>query len=73
MLQHHEGGSSIKGKPNMCQYGCPRLSVFSEPAKYRVVKIVRSSSEMILRTMKHTVIYPSSDLSLEVIALCPVI
>jgi hypothetical protein len=47
--------------------------VFSTPAKYRVVKITCSSSEVVLRTMKHVVIYPSSDPSLEVIVLRPVI
>jgi hypothetical protein len=41
------------------------MSVFSAPAKYGVVKIARSSSEAVLRTMKHTVIYPSSGPSLE--------
>jgi hypothetical protein len=41
--------------------------------KNRVVKIARSNSEMVLRTIKHTMIYPSSGLSLEVIALRPVV
>jgi hypothetical protein len=35
--------------------------MFSAPTKYRVVKITRSSSEMVLRTMKHTVVYSGSD------------
>jgi hypothetical protein len=35
-----------------------QLSVFSTPTNYRVVKIVRSSSEVVLQTMKHTMIYP---------------
>jgi hypothetical protein len=39
--------------------------------KNRVVKIVRSSSEVVLRTIKHTVIYLGSGPSLEVIALHP--
>jgi hypothetical protein len=34
------------------------LSVFSAPTNYRVVKIARSSSEVVLRTMKHTMTYP---------------
>jgi hypothetical protein len=37
--------------------------------KNRVVKIMCSNSEMVLRTTKHTTIYPDSGLSLEVIAL----
>jgi hypothetical protein len=50
-----------------------QLLVFLAPARYRVVKITRSSSEMVLRTMKHIVIYPGLGTSLEVIALCPVV
>jgi hypothetical protein len=38
-----------------------QLSMFSALVKYMVVKITHSSSEVILRTMKHTVIYPGSD------------
>jgi hypothetical protein len=49
------------------------LMVFSALTKYRVVKITRSSFEVVLRTMKHTMIYPSSGPSLEVIALCLVV
>jgi hypothetical protein len=49
------------------------LSVFSAQAKYRVDKIVRSSSEVVLRTTKHTMIYHGLGPSLEVIALHPVI
>jgi hypothetical protein len=41
--------------------------------KNRVVKIACSSSEVILRTIKHTMIYPSSSPSSEVIALHPVV
>jgi hypothetical protein len=33
--------------------------------KNRVVKITYSSSEMVLQTIKHTMIYPSSGPSLE--------
>jgi hypothetical protein len=47
--------------------------MFFAPIKYRVVKITHSSSEVILRTTKHTVIYPDSGLSLEVIAVRPVV
>jgi hypothetical protein len=41
--------------------------------KNRVVKIARSSSEMVLRSTEHTMIYPGSGLFLEVIALRPAI
>jgi hypothetical protein len=40
--------------------------------KNRVAKIVCSSFEMVLQTTKHTMIYPGSGLSMEVIALRPV-
>jgi hypothetical protein len=50
-----------------------QLSVLSASANYRVVKIVRSSSEVALRTMKHTMIYPCSDSSSEAIALHPMV
>jgi hypothetical protein len=50
-----------------------QLLVFSTPAKYRVVKIARSSSEVVVQTTKHTMIYSSSGSSLKVIALRPVI
>jgi hypothetical protein len=49
------------------------LSVFSTPTNYGVVKIARSSSEVVMRTMKHTMIYPGSGPSSEVIALRPVV
>jgi hypothetical protein len=49
------------------------LSVFSAPTNYGVVKITCSSSEVVLRIMKHTMIYPDSGPSLEVIALHPVV
>jgi hypothetical protein len=45
------------------------VSVFCT-GKIQVVKIARFYSEVVLRTTKHTMIYPSSGLSLEVIALC---
>jgi hypothetical protein len=41
--------------------------------KNRVVNITRSNSEMVLRTTKHTMIYPASAPSLEVIAICPIV
>jgi hypothetical protein len=40
-------------------------------SKNRVVEIAHSSFEMVLRTTKHTVIYPSLCSSSEVIAICP--
>jgi hypothetical protein len=49
------------------------MSVFFALARYRVVKIAHSSSEVVLRTTKHTVTYPGSGPSSEVIALCLVI
>jgi hypothetical protein len=48
------------------------VSVFCAD-KNRVVKIARSSSEMVLQTTKHTMIYPGSGPSLEVIALRPMV
>jgi hypothetical protein len=50
-----------------------QLLVFSTMANYGVVKIIHSNSEVVMRIMKYTMIYPDSDLSLEVIALCPII
>jgi hypothetical protein len=50
-----------------------QLSVFFVPARYRVARIVHSSSKVVLQTIKHTVIYPSLGPSLEVIALYPVV
>jgi hypothetical protein len=38
-----------------------------------VVKITRSSFEVVLQIMKHTVIYPGSGPSSEVIARCQVV
>jgi hypothetical protein len=46
-----------------------QLSVFFAPTRYRVVKIARSCSEVVLRTTKNTMVYSSSGPSLEVIAL----
>jgi hypothetical protein len=50
-----------------------QLLVFFAPTRYRVVKIVCSSSDVILQIMKHTMIYPGSAPSSEVIALRPVV
>jgi hypothetical protein len=50
------------------QGGTNIVSVFYT-GKNRVVKITCSSFEMVLRTIKHTMIYPGSGPSLEVIAL----
>jgi hypothetical protein len=50
-----------------------QLSVFFCTGKNRVVKITHSSFEMVLRTTKHTMIYPISGPSLKVIALRSVV
>jgi hypothetical protein len=47
------------------------MSVFFAPARYKVVKIARSNFDVVLRTIKHMMIYPSLGPSLEVIVLCP--
>jgi hypothetical protein len=44
--------------------------VFFALARYRVVKIAHSYSKVVLRTTKHTIVYPGSGPTLEVIALC---
>jgi hypothetical protein len=49
------------------------LSVFFAPERYMMVKITCSYSEVILQTIKHTMVYCGSGSSLEVIALRPVI
>jgi hypothetical protein len=55
--------------PLLC---APTVSV-SCTDKNRVVKIARFSSEMVLRTTKHTMINPGSGSSTEVIALRPAV
>jgi hypothetical protein len=52
--------------------GVPTVSVFCT-SKNKVVKITHSSSEVVLRTTKDTMIYPSLVPSLEVIALSVVV
>jgi hypothetical protein len=49
------------------------LSVLFAPAIYRVVKITCSCSEVVLQTKKHSMVYPGSGPSLEVIALRPAV
>jgi hypothetical protein len=51
--------------------GVSTVGVFFAPARYRVVKMMCSSSEMVLQTTKHTMIYPGSGPSLKVIVLRP--
>jgi hypothetical protein len=51
----------------------PEMSVFFAPTRYIVVKIVHSNFEVVLQTMKHMVIYHGLGVSLEVIALHPVV
>jgi hypothetical protein len=50
-----------------------QLSMFLARARHGVVKIARYSPEVVLRTTKHTVIYPGSGPFLEVIALRPAV
>jgi hypothetical protein len=54
-------------------YQTRQLSVFSTPANYGVVKITRSSSEMVLLTIEHIMINPGSGPFLEVIVIRPVV
>jgi hypothetical protein len=53
--------------------GLMPVGVFCTGERYRVVKITHSSFEVVLLTTKHTMIYPDSDPSLEVIALHTVV
>jgi hypothetical protein len=46
-----------------------QLSVFFTPVKYEVVKIAHSSFKVVLRTIKHIMIYPYPGPSSEAIAL----
>jgi hypothetical protein len=46
------------------------LSVFFALARYRVLKITHFCSEVVLWTIKHTMVYPGAAPSLEVIDLC---
>jgi hypothetical protein len=50
-----------------------QLSVFFVPVRYIVVKIACSCFEMVLRTIKNTIVYHGSGLCYEVIALRPTI
>jgi hypothetical protein len=49
------------------------LLVFLALARYKVVKIARSSSEVVLLTTKHMEICPGLDPTLEVVAICPAV
>jgi hypothetical protein len=75
MMSADDGTIGTSGEKAHCKsrFLACQLSFFSAPTKYRLVKIVCSSSEMVLHTIKHTMIYPGSDFSLEVIVLCPVV
>jgi hypothetical protein len=53
------------------RYMAPTLVGVFCTSKNKMVKITRSNSEVVLRTIKHIMIYPGSGPSLEVIALCP--
>jgi hypothetical protein len=50
-------------------YLARQMSMLFAPARYRVVKIVHSYSEVVLRTTKHTMVYPALGPSLKVIDL----
>jgi hypothetical protein len=50
--------------------GVPTIGVFCIN-KNKVAKITRSSSEVVLRTIEHMVIYPASVPSMEVIVIHP--
>jgi hypothetical protein len=52
--------------------GAQTISVFCT-GKNKEVKITPSSSEMVLQTTKHTMIYPGPGPSLEVIAIRPAV
>jgi hypothetical protein len=78
------GKGTIKGQkrkktPTLTHIPLKKQSFFSSTVgvfctgKNRVVKIARSSSEMVIRTIKHTMIYPGPGSSLEVIALRPAV
>jgi hypothetical protein len=71
MVSADEG--TIKMSRQKARYNYPylarQLSVFSAPANNGVVKIARSSFEVVWQTMKHTIIYHGSGPSSEVIAL----
>jgi hypothetical protein len=49
------------------------LSVFFAPVRYRVIKIIGSYFEVVLRTTKYTMVYPGSCPSLKVIVLHPAV
>jgi hypothetical protein len=48
-------------------------SMFFPPARYMVVKIKHSYSEVVLQTTKHTIVYPNLGPSFKVIALHPAV
>jgi hypothetical protein len=51
---------------DLCIYIIGVFLVFFEPARYRVIKIARSSSEVVLRPTEYTMIYPGLGPSSEV-------
>jgi hypothetical protein len=60
-------GTIGTSRENTCcksPFSTRQLSVFFAPARYRVVKIACSYSEVVLRTTKHTKFYPGSGPSL---------
>jgi hypothetical protein len=57
-----------KGR-SKCPFLAHQLWVFFASARYRVVKIMHSCSEVVLWTTKNTMVYSGSGPSLEIIAL----
>jgi hypothetical protein len=54
-------------------YLARKLLVFFAPARYMVVKITYSYSEVVLRTTKYNIVYSGSGPFLEVIVLRPAV
>jgi hypothetical protein len=71
------GDGTIRMSRGKAHYKSPflarQLLVLFAPRRNRVVRIERSNSEMVLRTIEHTIIYPGSNSSLEIITLRPAV
>jgi hypothetical protein len=72
ILIQHKALSYLVSNSRWHRWQMPSIGVFCTD-KNMVVKIAYSSSEMVLRTTKHIMIYPDSAPSLKVIAIRPVI
>jgi hypothetical protein len=68
-----EGAKGGKKRRKQCPQRIITVSVFYAPTNYGVVKIAYFSSMVVLQTTKHTIIYPSSSPSSDVIVLHPVV